>query len=97
MIIESIICKCTKCGSENIVRNGHDDKGKQKFNCKECGFSGTLNPYIAYSEEEKEKIINSYYERSSMRGIERVYGVARQTLAKWLKKSPKPAFFHRNS
>jgi transposase-like protein len=97
MIIESIICKCTKCGSENIVRNGHDNKGKQKFNCKECGFSSILNPYIAYSEEKKEEIINAYYERSSMRGIERVFGVARQTLAKWLKKNREITSFNRNT
>jgi transposase-like protein len=42
---------------------------------------------VPYTEDEKERIINAYYERPSMRGIERVFGVARQTLAVWLKKS----------
>ena len=46
-----------------------------------------LNPTVRYTEAEKERIINAYYERPSMRGIERVFGVARQTLAAWLKKA----------
>ena len=33
MIIETIIRTCPKCGSENIVRNGRDYKGAQKYHC----------------------------------------------------------------
>lgn len=39
-----------------------------------------------YTEEEKEQIIADYYERASMRGVERVFGVSRFILAAWLKK-----------
>lgn len=29
--------KCPKCESKGIVKNGHIDNGKPKFNCKACG------------------------------------------------------------
>jgi len=37
------------------------------------------------TEEKKELIINVYQERSSMRGIERTFGVSHRTLSAWLK------------
>jgi len=70
MIIESKVYKCTNCNSENIVKNGHSENGKQKYHCKDCKSWRVLNPAPRYSEEEKEKIIKAYYERPSMRGIE---------------------------
>jgi transposase-like protein len=87
MIRAKITYHCSHCQSEDIVRNGHNPKGKQQYRCKNCGRGGVLNPTVPYTEDEKERIINAYYERPSMRGIERVFGVARQTLAVWLKKS----------
>ena len=92
MIRTKITHRCSHCQSQNIVKNGHDPKGKQQYRCKNCGRGGVLNPAVPYTEAEKERIINAYYERPSMRGIERVFGVARQTLAAWLKKSrPRPS------
>jgi len=38
-----------------------------------------------YTEEAETLIIKAYQERSSMRGIERMHGVFRQTLSAWLK------------
>jgi len=54
----------------------------------------TVKPVVpmAYSsakerapEEKKELVINVYQERSSMRGIERTFGVSRRTVSAWLK------------
>lgn len=39
-----------------------------------------------YSEADKARILRAYEERWSLRGLERTFGVARQTVAKWLKK-----------
>jgi transposase-like protein len=70
----------------NLRRNGTDYKGKQKYSCQDCGSYGTLNPSEpGYSAERKHEILRAYQERPSMRGIERIYGVARQTLARWLR------------
>ena len=87
MIHAKITYHCFHCQSEDIVKNGHNPKGKQQYRCKNCGRGGVLFPTVPYTEAEKERIINAYYERPSMRGIERVFGVTRQTLADWLKKS----------
>lgn len=79
---------CTACSSENIVKNGKNRYGKQQFKCKNCGKQAVLEPSIKYSEARKQEILAAYQERPSMRGIRRIYGVSRPTLAKWLKKSP---------
>jgi transposase-like protein len=90
MIKDTIIYQCTKCFSQNIVKNGLKN-GKQQYHCKDCGAYRLANPTRYYSQESKEKILRAYQERSSMRGISRIFGVSRPTLAKWLKKSPKTA------
>ena len=45
-----------------------------------------LHRNLRWSEEKKEEILGAYHERPSMRGISRMFGVSRQTLAFWLKK-----------
>ena len=86
MIQETVTYQCPHCASPNIVRNGHNAKGKQQYRCRACGKRGVFNPRVPYTEAEKEQILNAYFERPSMRGIERIFGVTRQTLARWLKK-----------
>ena len=80
---------CPECNSSNLVKNGKNAQGKQKYFCKDCGRYGVINPSVKYSEQRKEEILRAYEERSSMRGIERTFGVDRHTLSKWLKKKPK--------
>lgn len=87
MITETITNKCPKCDSVNLVKNGRTKDGKQKFRCNDCRSYGTLNPEPKYSEARKAEILRAYHERSSLRGIERTFGVARQTVANWIKKS----------
>jgi transposase-like protein len=82
-------CICRKCNSTNIVKNGHNASGSQQYKCKDCGAYGVLEPRRGYTAEQREQILNAYYERSSMRGVQRVFRVSRPTLAKWLKKRRK--------
>lgn len=89
MIQEVKVYSCTACGSEDIIKNGKNRYGSQQFKCKTCGKQAVLEPKVKYSEARKEEILAAYQERPSMRGIQRIYGVSRATLAKWLKKSPK--------
>jgi len=79
---------CTRCGSGHLTRNGKTKAGKQKFRCHACGCYGTLTPDYGYNLERKTEILRAYHERSSLRGLERTFGVARQTVSAWLKKSP---------
>ena len=42
MIQDIVTYDCPACGSLDLVKNGHDYKGSQKFHCKSCGLYGTL-------------------------------------------------------
>jgi transposase-like protein len=86
MIAKLVIYSCRNCGSQNIVKNGHNDSGSQQYLCKACGAHAVLEPKRGYTLEQKEQILAAYDERSSMRGIQRTFGVSRPTLVSWLKK-----------
>lgn len=85
MIIEVKIRSCPNCGSTDIIKNGKDYKGSQKYHCHYCGGYGTLDTKARYSPEEKERVLKAYLERVSLRGIRRIFGVVPETLLRWLK------------
>ena len=78
---------CYHCNSKNLKKNGKGPKGKQRYHCKDCNRASLDNPDYGYSEVRKEEILRAYQERSSMRGISRTFGISRNTLKAWLKKS----------
>ena len=84
MIVSVTVHHCHFCGSDDIVKNGTDYKGKQKFKCRDCGSFGSLDPTVKYSDEDKEIILRTYQERASMRGIKRIFGVVYRTLKRWM-------------
>ena len=90
MITKTVAYQCRHCGSQNIVKNGHNRSGSQQYWCKDCGKRGVLHPRRGYTEKQKEQILAAYYERPSMRAIERIFGVSRHTLAAWLEKKTNP-------
>ncbi len=80
--------ECVECGSEAVIKRGKTRNGKQRFGCKTCGITFRENPQSnAYAEARKEEILRAYQERSSLRGLTRTFGVSRQTVTSWLKKS----------
>ena len=85
MITESKVYTCRKCQSNDLVKNGTNASGSSQYHCKTCGAYGVLELKERSTEEKKELIIKVYQERSSMRGIERTFGISRQTLSAWLK------------
>jgi transposase-like protein len=94
MIQKTITYECRFCHSRHIVKNGHNAQGHQQYWCKDCGKRTVLELRPRYTEEKKEQIIADYYERSTpsaVRGVGRVFGVSRPTLAAWLKKRRQPA------
>ncbi len=79
---------CQYCGSEDLVRNGYAPNGKQRYRCKSCKRQIRENPAAnVYTEKRREEIIKAYQERSSMRGLTRTFGVARNTVKVWPKKN----------
>src|SRR5574337_1694639 len=85
MIEETTIYSCRSCGSTNIIRNGHNKCGNAQYLCKDCGVCRVLTPKQDYSPEQKDIILRAYRERMSLRGIQRVFGVWRTTVLRWLK------------
>ena len=82
---------CATCGSTAIVKSGHNSCGTQQYFCKTCGAHRVLvAKNSAIDPERKELVLRAVaVERLSLRAAERVFGVARQTIAKWLEKKPK--------
>lgn len=89
---------CPHCESDALVHNGRAPNGKQKYLCRACKKQSRENPTPhAYPDERKEEILRAYEERSSLRGLERIFGVSRDTVIAWIKKSRKAASFERNA
>ena len=81
---------CVHCGQAGqLVKNGRTENGKQRHRCRACGRNSRPAPgSSAYGEARKDEILRAYQERTSLRGLTRVFGVSRQTVTAWLKKSP---------
>jgi transposase-like protein len=85
--VVTITVRCPYCGSDKLKRNGHASNGKQRYYCKACKKQSRENPTPhAYSEKRREEILRAYEERSSLRGLKRTFGVARNTVSEWIKK-----------
>src|SRR5690606_5483879 len=84
-MIQTIVThQCPSCGSQEIVKNGHDDKGSQKFHCKSCQRYGTLGAKVGKSLVLRQQVYRAVQERMSWRGIERVFGLSRRTVQRWV-------------
>jgi len=59
--------------------------GTPQYHCKDCGTYRVLQPKPVYSEGEKQTILQACLERSRLRGVQRIFGAARQTIAEWIK------------
>lgn len=84
MIQMIVTYSCGRCESPNIVRNGHDYKGSQKYHCKDCGRYGTVNAQSGYDSATQAQVRRGVLERVSLRGLERLLGVSRRTTQRWL-------------
>jgi transposase-like protein len=84
----TVTLTCIHCGSDQLTRNGHAANGKQRFKCRACGRQSRENPAPnGYPEERRAEILAALHERSSLRGLERTFGVARNTVSAWMKKT----------
>jgi IS1 family transposase/transposase-like protein len=77
--------KCRVCGSENIVKNGKNKAGQAQYHCKDCGAYRVLEPKQGDKRQRRKQVLSTYAERASLRGLGRIYGVARQTVMNWIR------------
>ena len=85
MIQETTKYTCRSCGSDNIIKNGTNKCGNPPYHCKDCGVYRVLEPQERHSDETHEQVLKAAQERVSLRGIERIFTVCRQTVAKWIR------------
>ena len=79
---------CQYCTSPKLVRNGLAADGRQRYLCRDRAKRSREAPRSqAYTPAEREQILRTYEERSSLRGLTRIFGVSRTTVTAWLKKS----------
>ena len=85
MSVEIKIKRCPRCESVEIIKNGTDYKGSQKYHCQACGSYGPLESQGRYRQKEQEQVLKAYQARVRMRGIRRIFGVVPRTLVRWVK------------
>jgi insertion element IS1 protein InsB len=83
MIQETMTHICRVCKSTNSIKNGTNRCGTPQYHCKDCGTYRVLQPKAISSEAEKQTLLQACQERSSLRGVQRVFGGARQTVTQW--------------
>ena len=84
MIQVTVTYRCRVCGSENIVKNGRNKVGQAQYHCKDCGAYRVLEPKSAAKGRQRRQVLQAYRERASLRGVGRIFGVARDTVLKWI-------------
>ncbi len=84
MIQETKTFECRVCKSTNIIKNGTNRCGTAQYHCKDCGTYRVLSPKPAYSEMNKQTVLRAGLERCSLRGVERIFGITRQTVVRWI-------------
>jgi insertion element IS1 protein InsB len=84
MIQKTITYSCHSCGSINIVKNGTNKCGNQQYHCHDCGVYRVLELKDSSTAQTKTQALQAYRERVSLRGLERIFGVSRQTVMSWV-------------
>src|SRR5512135_896205 len=98
MSMVTITILCPYCESDELVRNGPAPHGKQRYFWHTGKRYSRENPTPhAYPQERREEILRAYEERSSLRGLERTFGVSRSSVIAWIKKGRTAASLERNA
>jgi IS1 family transposase len=80
MIQETMTHVCRVCKSTHSVKNGTNRCGNAQYHGKDCGTYRVLMPKQAYSETEQQTVPRACLERCSLRGVARIFAMARQTI-----------------
>jgi len=89
----TIKVKCPYCGEEDVVKNGKNKRGAQKYHCRkeECK-SYFLLEYVYNGSKPgiEEQIVKMTANASGIRDISRVLEISKQKVQETLKKRKKP-------
>ena len=85
MTAEIVLCR--HCQGQSAIKHGRDKHAVQRFRCRDCGrIIQQPETDRRYTAAFRVQVLAAYQERASMRGVCRVFGLSRYTLADWLKK-----------
>lgn len=77
---------CHACQSPNIVRNGKNRVGNQRYKCKDCGVTRVLDSRLPTRQLDVGALERSYLEGQSLRATGRIFGISHVTVLQHLKK-----------
>ena len=78
---------CPSCDCTDLVKNGHDKNGTQRYRCKGCKKSFRLDySYRAWEPGMKEKIDEQILNSSGVRDTARILKIDKNTVIAHLKK-----------
>jgi transposase-like protein len=86
---------CKYCNSENVIKKGLNNEGKQLFKCKDCKRRFIANGKFSRMRNEKHMIataLNLFYDGLSLRktrkNLEQIFGekISQVTVLNWIKK-----------
>lgn len=79
---------CCQCGCRNYRKSGFA-RGKQRYQCKECGYNFTNLHGRGYSPEKQIEALKLYTENMGIRSIGRYLGVDASTVVHWIRDAGK--------
>lgn len=92
MVLEPVCCP--SCNSQNVVKNGKSDEGKQRYRCRnaECRRRSFIREYSyrGYLPEIKQQISDMAVNGSGIRDTARVLKISPTTVIEELKKRSPP-------
>jgi transposase-like protein len=98
-MIHSETIHCPFCHSDDLVKNGHNASGEQRWRCNKCKKSFQLAyKYNAWKPGIKEAIIEQTLNSSGVRDISRNLKINKNTVVSVLKKNfaREPILSHKN-
>ena len=77
---------CKGCTSNELIKNGKNKLGSQRYKCKSCGSTYVEgDARFKYGLEKKLKVIKMYLEGVGIRSIERLEEVPNPLIIYWIR------------
>ena len=76
---------CRVCERTPSIKNGTKRCGNAQYHGKDGGTYRILTPKQAYAETAQHTVLRACLQRCSLCGVERIFAMARHTVARWLK------------
>jgi IS1 family transposase/transposase-like protein len=83
--MDGTVMQCRRCSSLDVVKNGINKTGKQKYKCKDCDYQFVMNPKKSpIPDSTKDLIDRLLLEKISLAGIARVTMVSERWLQQYV-------------